>query len=210
LISTDFVQSTLEQAEMGLHSDWAVGDWTTGGEDEENLEEGDVTSLVRILLWSYSIRKLIASPVFGLGWGRFNDTNLVLVGVPGIIDFAADGEQRLSTSNAHNSYFHVLAESGLLGLFLLLALWIILYRRFGRACRLLNDFAELRAYFVACQGLIVFALSCSLTGHALASPSIMIPVLTMLGAGIAFLRTNVKRVAKDKCGDRADAAQTDT
>lgn len=197
LVSLDFVQSTLEQAKMGLESDWAVGDWTTDTGGMENLEEGDVTSMVRILLWSYATRKLLDSPFFGLGWGRFNDTNLVLVGVPGLVHFAADGEQKLTTSNAHNSYFHVLSESGILGMGLLLAIWLLLYVKFDKAIRRLKAFKELKSYFVACQGLIVFALGCALTGHALASPSIMVPVLTILGAGMAFIRTNVKRASRD-------------
>jgi hypothetical protein len=196
LFSEQFIQSTFEQAEMGLESDWAVGDWTTGGGDVQKLEEGDVTSLVRILLWTYSARKLIASPFIGLGWGRFNDTNLVLVGVPGLFEVAVDGEQRLSTSNAHSTYFHVLAESGTVGLFMLLSIWVLLYGRLGKASRLLCDFIEIRAYLVASQGLVVYALGCALTGHALASPSLMVPVFTILGTGIAFIRTNIKRTAE--------------
>lgn len=189
LLSWNFVESMVNQAERGLRSDWQTGDWSPAGDDEENLESGDVTTLVRIQLWTYAAKRFFDSPLFGMGWGRFNDRNVILVDMPGVLTFAPGGTQTLSTSNAHNSYFHLASESGLIGLVMYISVWVWMYIRVHRGSKILHSFRNTRAYLVACEGLIVYALACALTGHALASPSVMIPVLCIVGTGIAYLRT---------------------
>jgi O-antigen ligase len=191
ILSVDFVTSAFTQAERAIASDWQMGDWTTGTEGEGNLEEGDVTALVRVQLWVYASKRFLASPLFGMGWGRFNDPDADFIDASPYLSVAAKGKNTLSPATAHNSYFQLAAESGLIGLLLYLSLWVALYRRCGRAAKMLKPIRELRAYFVAGQGLIVFILACGLTGHALAAPSVMVPTMTLLGVAIAYLRTNL-------------------
>lgn len=190
LLSWDFVTSAVSQAESAITSDWQFGDWSVES-GTENLEEGDVTTLVRIQLWVYATKRFLESPLFGMGWGRFNDPGVEFIDAAPYLSLGADGTKKLSPATAHNSYFHLAAESGLVGLVLYLSLWAALYSRCGRAATILAPVRELRAFFVAGQGLIVFILACALTGHALGSPSVMLPTMTMLGIGIAFLRTNL-------------------
>lgn len=187
--------STIEgigsQAKAGIRSDWVVGDWTAES-SAENLQSGDVTTLVRIMLWVYASKRFVDSPLFGMGWGRFNDEDLFMLDGPPLLSVAAEGKKVFSTTSAHNSYFHLLAESGLIGITLYLAMWIMLYRRCAKAEDLFHPVRSVAAYYVACQGLIIYILVCGLTGHALASPSVMVPVVTIVGVGIAYYRTAVK------------------
>ena len=195
LISWEMVDGMISQAQYGISRDWQVGDWSPES-DTDNLESGDVTTLVRIMLWVYASKRFIDSPLFGIGWGRFNDKSPVFVDVPILGTFVGGGEQVFSTANAHNSYFQLLSESGLVGITMYGLLWLVMFLRCLKAEKIFTPFRNERSYFVACQGLIIYILFCALTGHALASPSVMIPVVTILGMGLAHYR-NVLRVAPD-------------
>lgn len=205
LFKWEFVTSAMTQAERAIASDWQYGDWDveTG---TENLEEGDVTTLVRVQLWVYATKRFLASPLFGMGWARFNDPQTEFINAAPFLSIGAQAENKISPSTAHNSYFQLAAESGLVGLVLYLSLWAALYRRFSRASTILQPVRELKAYFVAGQGLIVFIMTCALTGHSLGSPSVMVPTMTLLGVGIAFLRGNLFAARnvemRPVCGER--------
>ena len=192
LLTLDSISSMVKQAERAIKSDWQTGDWdvSTG---TDSLEEGDVTTLVRIQLWVYASKSFLASPLFGMGWGRFNDLNTVFIDASPFLSVGAAGGKKLSPKTAHNSYFHIAAESGLIGLALYLSLWGALYMRCQRATRILAQATELKAFFVAAQGMVVFILTCALTGHAVGSPSVLLPTMTILGVATAFLRGNLYR-----------------
>jgi hypothetical protein len=190
LLTLSSLASMGSQAERAIASDWQTGDWnvSTG---TESLEEGDVTTLVRIQLWVYAAKSFLASPLFGMGWGRFNDFNTIFIDASPYLSVAAGGGKRLTPETAHNSYFHIAAESGLVGLVMYLSLWGLLYRRCQHAAKSLAQIRELSAFFVSAQGMIVFILACALTGHAVGSPSVLFPTMTILGLASAFLRGNL-------------------
>jgi hypothetical protein len=190
LLEWSFVTSMANQAERAINSNWQTGDWNA--ETEEGLvEEGDVNTLVRIQLFVYAAKRTLASPLFGMGWGRFNDRNTLFIDAPPFLSVAGVGGKQLTPTTAHNSYLHIAAESGLIGLAMYLFLWGALYLRCQRATQILAQVRELKAYFVAAQGMIVFILVCALTGHAMGSPSVLLPTMTILGLGTAFLRGNL-------------------
>ena len=195
LLQWSFITTMVRQAERAINSDWQTGDWnvSTGTDD---LEEGDVTTLVRIQLWVYASKRFLASPLFGMGWGRFNDFNTIFINAPPYLSVAGGGGKKLTPETAHNSYFHLAAESGLIGLALYMSFWGALYLRCQRATQALVQVKELKAFFVAAQGMIVFILTCALTGHAVGSPSVLVPTMVILGTATSFLRGNLYRPAR--------------
>lgn len=203
MFSWESLDGMVSQVHAGIKSDWAVGDWSPG-ENASKLETGDVTTLVRMMLWVYACKRFIDSPLVGMGWGRFNDRQLTMTDTP-LFDLALDGRRVFNTASAHNSYFHILAESGLLGLVMYLSVWAALYFRARKAETVFRPIQSLRAYYVASQALVVYILTCALTGHALAAPSVMIPVLTILGTGAAYYRTSLGLAADhDKLRQQGD------
>lgn len=196
IVSVDFAKTVLDQANAAAGKDWQTGDWIPG-EDVENLEEGDVTSLVRVLLWTYAAKKFIDSPVLGMGWGRFNDRDVAIVDVGVIGSFAMDGRKIFSTSNAHNSYFHIAAESGFVGLLLFFGMWVYIYFRVDDLTTAFHVFPQVAAFGLAVQGLIVFAAGCALTGHAFGAPSSMIILTLICGVALSFRRNSVHRLPAD-------------
>ena len=156
--------------------------------------------VIRVYLWKYAINLFQKSPLTGVGFARYNDTDLDYVGIPYVAQLATSGEayygsgirweseqKMTSTGNAHNSYLHILAETGLIGLVLFLILWIKMFMAVEPGPQTSpDDFA--RAYAVGCQAMIICLAIGALAGHALGAPSGGILLTTMIGAWLAFKR----------------------
>jgi O-antigen ligase len=163
-----------------------------------NLEHHNL--VIRVYLWKYALQLAENSPMIGVGFGRFNDSYPDFRGLRHVIWLMVDGERNLgsgieweghqlmvSTGNAHNSYLHVTAETGLLGLALFLALWRSIWVAFRTeslpAC---DSDPFLCAYANGCQSIVVSLLVAALAGHALCAPTGGILAMTLLGAWIGY------------------------
>jgi O-antigen ligase len=157
--------------------------------------------VIRQFLWKHAIYLFAKSPLVGIGYGRFNDPYPQYAGIPHVATLAVGGERYLgsgirweqtqfmtSTGNAHNSYLHMLAETGLIGFGLLIALWVVIYRdcqpRLGRQARAADPFEA--AYCHGCRAMVVSLMVTALAGHALAAPSGGILLTTIVGAWLGF------------------------
>jgi len=170
-----------EEFEPTIRSENEDRDWNLVG-PQHNV-------LARVMFWSYAVRRFIQSPIFGIGFGRYNDGSLELSGIDGFVYMAFGGQKRLGAGSAHNSYLHILCESGLLGLALLLWLWSSIYFRLQAGSREFQNWRDMHALMVASQGLVVFGLFAALAGHALAAPSLMLMIATVVGVALAAQRS---------------------
>ena len=168
--------------------------WQPGNERDFGDESGDINILRRMLYWSWAWKLFTYSPIVGVGFGRYNDFDVGGVGVKGLVYPMVVGGKNLTAGQPHNSYLQMLAETGIFGLVLLLSVWLALYRRLQRArAYFAHDRAKV-GYFIASQGLIVFTLMDANFGHALGSPSLGIPVLTVIGVGLAVYRAATRQI----------------
>jgi O-antigen ligase len=149
------------------------------------------------VVWVYAAKRFIQSPVFGIGFGRYNDFNLNLEGIKGVAYFALGGNQVINESTAHNTYLHVLAESGIVGLFLLMWFWRSIFLRLRRAENKYPSGSVMYSYFRVCQGVVLFVLAASMFGHWCAGPAVGIPAMTLIGAGLSYDRRSVSRKTKE-------------
>lgn len=161
----------------------------------------------RVYLWGYSLDLIKKSPFVGIGYGRFNDQDRIFRGLNGYFFVQTGGtmshsEQNdiqanaiVNPGNAHNSYLHIFAENGIVGLFLLLFLWWNLYQHLesGRLpYGALNRFEQ--GCLFAFQALLISALVGALFGHALASPALGVVVMAGCGTGLGGIRQASNRV----------------
>lgn len=121
------------------------------------------------------------SPLFGIGFGRFNDDALQFWGVAGVFYPAIGGVIVNNDKHAHNSYLHFWAEGGLVGLVLMLGIWISVFR-WARDVKQHAPPAGLRQVLArVIQAAVVVELFLSLTEHQMNSAATTVPIFIFFG-----------------------------
>jgi O-antigen ligase len=144
-----------------------------------NLEDPNVVQ--RFLYYQRAFEDFAQSPIIGIGFGRYNDELKSYSGVPGLVYFATSGVSVNDDSHAHNSYLHFLAEGGILGAGLMVAVWISTLYWVNRQKQ---AFAENSLGFCFGQGLqacIVLQFLMSMTEHMMGTAVSSLAIFTLLG-----------------------------
>jgi len=158
--------------------------WSTLGElglGREHTISGRIYGL-----WPRAVHNWLRSPIVGTGFGSFNDAPHRYVGRDGILMWSR-GPAVHSDAHAHHSYIHVLAETGLVGLALMVWFLRCVYRRIA------NDPIEPSIRIALLLGFwtLVFA---SFTEHRIATPSNVLPLSLLLG--LTFASDNAVAVSR--------------
>ena len=184
LFSYRLIEDVVEQIDVSEHYQ-PSDDRETGKSDGSLVVGAQHNVLARIMFWTYALRRFAESPIFGIGFGRYNDGTTGQAGIEGLVYMVFGGKKIFSVGNAHNSYIHILCETGILGLVLFLWLWYCIYFRLRAAISEYREWKDMRSLMIAAQGVVIFALFSALTGHALAAPSLMLPVTIIVGIALA-------------------------
>jgi len=155
------------------------------------------TSVIRSRLWAHAWQLFVKSPIFGIGFGRFNDidlsSNYKLNGIPGFISVFTGTNIRLDSAHAHNSYFQFLSETGVIGLGLLFLFWGLCFGILMRAyISNKTSFFGKRVYLCGITSIIsLFVLA--FTENYLSATTIMICVsmIVALGIGLYWKEINI-------------------
>ena len=173
-----------------------------------DLSEGNVS--IRFLLWERAWYLFTRSPIFGIGFGRYNDINYIsrsetipnldlFIGYPNIAAFYMEPAYRFSFSHAHNGYFQFLAETGIIGLGLLLFFWILCYRKILKGYNLTRDSFSKKVFLSSLGGIAsLFALS--LTENYFSATTVMICLSMTISLAIGLfwqesLRDDYKKIS---------------
>lgn len=151
----------------------------------------DQSALTRLSLWSKAISLFKQSPIIGIGFGRYNDVlwnfdHVSLSGNPGIIASYTSSNYVFNDTNAHSSYFHFLAETGIIGLFLVVAFWLLCFILIFQAYRKTRDDFSKKVYLAVTGGIVtLFALA--LTENYMTAPTVMLclALTTSLAIGLS-------------------------
>tara|TARA_R110002049_G_scaffold27321_2_gene94021 strand:+ start:98918 stop:100297 length:1380 start_codon:yes stop_codon:yes gene_type:complete len=128
-------------------------------------------------LWPRGIRTWAKSPIVGTGFGSFNDAPHHYSGWNGVLMWS-QGPKIHSDGHAHHSYVHVLAETGVVGLALLVWFLSCIYKKILDAA----GSPTVRAGLLLGFWTLVFA---SFTEHRIVTPSNVLPFTLMLGLMLA-------------------------
>ena len=155
----------------------------------------------RVEFWEKAWYLFSKSPIFGIGFGRFNDIDPYnyqrLKGFPGILSLYTDSNFVFSSSHAHNSYLQFLAETGIVGLGLLILFWVLCFRIIYKAYNFSTNLYYKRIYLSSLASIIaLFALS--FTENYMSSTTIMICIsmVTSLSMGLYWQEKKSKFIIK--------------
>ena len=167
----------------------------------------------RLVLGERAIYMFKQSPIFGVGFGRFNDINFpsglnnnfsfdhlhVFIGYPHLVSFFMEPNFDFSNAHAHNSYLQYLAETGLLGIGLLLLFWILCFRKILRGYININDLFS-KKVFLSSLGAISALFALALTENYFSATTVMmcISMITSLSLGLYWQERNCI-YGKDLC-----------
>lgn len=153
----------------------------------------DNTFLTRLYFWKKAIYLFNQSPLFGVGFGRFNDIGFTvgaevhLTGIPGVISFYTNKDFTFDESFAHNSYLHFLSETGIIGLALVLIFWITCFYLIFKSYKYIEN-KNLKKILFASLGGIIGLFILSITENYFTAPTVMmiLSVSTSLSLGTAW------------------------
>jgi O-antigen ligase len=123
-------------------------------------------------LWPRALVYFSHSPIFGLGFGSFDDHIGRVIDYFGILGQPLEVTVVHSDSHAHNSYLNILAELGVVGLVLMMRfMWQLIAWASDGATRAWREGAQdyVGYLFVELSSVCLLAMSCS--EHRLTTPS---------------------------------------
>lgn len=122
--------------------------------------------------WPRATYAFLSSPLIGIGYGGVNDLPIILE-ENYFVAFNQQPNKVFDNQHGHNSYLHILAEQGLMGLFLFLLFWIYLYKYLEGGNRKDTTRAILLMSF--------FSISImAFTEHRITTPSNCLPFVILL------------------------------
>ncbi len=157
------------------------------GSKELNVEEltQRLTLSGRPALWLAVINMWQDFPYFGVGAGAFEWI---------FIAYKTDELSPLRIVNAHSSYLNLLAETGLIGMLILMT---ILYQYLNKVLKLINNNPDL-AYIIGSlvMGCIAFVIHESVENNLLL-PSVAIPFFCLMALVLCVGKTDFKKSEKN-------------
>lgn len=150
------------------------------------VSSGDANILDRLLyLWPRAVDLFLRSPLIGTGFGSYDDLPYRFIGIPYVFSYNNPVELTFSAAHAHNSYLHILAETGLVGFALTMSMLF--------AVRKEIDTVTSRSVRLGLLiGLWVTIFS-SVTEHRMFTPSQMLPFTIIYGLAVANTRWAKRR-----------------
>jgi O-antigen ligase len=124
-------------------------------------------------LWPRAVDSWLKSPIFGVGYGAYNDLPYIFRGWDYLISINQPKDLVYSDAHSHNTYLHLLAETGLVGLLL-----VIFFVKSLEAKILAQYDLGLRNGF---QLALWVAIWSSFSEHRLFTPSQMLPFTLLTG-----------------------------
>lgn len=166
------------------------------------------TNIVRLNIWEKAWYLFSQSPLFGIGFGRFNDVYSIdrhvfdvdrLKGINGLFVYYANQSFTFDTSHAHNLYLQFLTETGVLGLGLLILFWVLcLIKLIDAYFRTIDEFSG--KTFLAAVGSIFGILVLALSENYLSGTTIIIPMSILVSISIGlYWQENIEVIKYPGC-----------
>ena len=160
------------------------------------------TTTIRLDLWERAWSLFSQSPIFGVGFGRYNDIfeNSRLQGIRGLVNIYIDPNFAINDAHAHNAYFQFLSETGVIGLFLLLLFWFLCFYKINRAfINTENEFSK--KVYLCGLGAIISLLTISFTENYMSATTVMVCVSIIVALCLGLIWQNDKEKLHNRIKD---------
>lgn len=166
----------------------------TFGRIMEIFRRTDLNSLTRLVLWDRALYLFKQSPIIGIGFARFNDViwhynTVPLVGKPNFISLFTEPVFIFHSGDAHNTYLQYLAETGILGLSLVMFFWVFCLFLFLYNFKKTKDIFS-RMVYLSCVGGIFSLFFLSITQNYFANPTVMTCFTTFCALAVGLTWEN--------------------
>ncbi|MFA5582362.1 MAG: O-antigen ligase family protein [Paracoccaceae bacterium] len=143
--------------------------------------DGQINIAIRGLLWARGLAEAANSPILGAGFGRYNDTGRSFIGERPLYHVAVSARnENPSIHSAHNSYIMIVAELGLIGLGLVLALFAHIWQRLV-ACRT----PEAHMWVSIGMGGVITLMFIAVTQHGFGAPIYGLSLMPLIAVAYA-------------------------
>jgi O-antigen ligase len=158
------------------------------------LDFGGGTTIIRFYVWEKAWYLFSQSPIFGIGYGRFNDIFNIDIGLfnierlrgyPGIFSIYMDQSYYFNSAHAHNSYLQFLAETGIVGLGLLLIFWTLCIVKILKAYNSTKENFTSKVLLSSLSSILVL-LILSLFENYLSATTVMISISAIVPISIGL------------------------
>lgn len=163
------------------------------------------TNAARLDIWEEALDDFALSPLVGIGFGRFQDQLLQFDGIKHFVYVAKEGEIINDKQHAHNSLLHFMAEGGIAGLLVMLAIWWYAWKELSFFESKLPN-SKLHALLKAAKGTIVCLFAMSMTEHYMGRGSVVLSVMALVGMTLAAARAEWLETVRVKAREPRSAA----
>lgn len=167
------------------------------------------TNADRFVIWGEALDDFAASPIIGMGYGRFNDDVTGWKGIKGLLWVGVRGEIQNNDSHAHDSYLHFLAEGGIIGLWLTMRIWWYAWAELSFYEAKMAK-TKLRGFHKAAKACILCILMLSVTEHMLGKGSVVMVVMSLIGMLLATSRLEWRALQTAQDDDARTRLLTET
>lgn len=167
----------------------------------EILDFNKGTTVIRFFIWEKAWYLFSQSPLFGIGYGRFNDAFSIdralfdigrLIGYPGIVSFYVKQNYYFDTAHVHNSYLQFLTETGIIGLGLILLFWILCIVKILKAYNSTNEVFTSKVLLSSLASIFVLFIL-SFFENYLSATTVMIPISMLVPISIGLYWENYNK-----------------
>lgn len=147
----------------------------------------DTNVMSRFRIYGEAAKYFTASPLIGIGYGRFDDLGKSYWGIRHLVYIstsaqpAGDLEDTEYSMRAHDSYLQFLAEGGIVGFFLMMGIWLSTYRWAGLLRRRFRPESHGAALCEAVRAAVLVTFFSSVTGTTMMMATTPLTVFTIVG-----------------------------
>jgi len=163
-----------------------ISEFSVSGVDLEFLGRGHTIINRVFYLWPRAIHLFLESPIFGMGFGSYNDWPY---NFQEILPYIKQNQSEIITysdGHAHNSFLHILSEQGIIG-YILIIIFLSYTLKFITKQDISVRYSLLLMFWT-----LIYS---SFTEHRLVTPAQALPFTIFLG--IVFMNYNFKRRYKN-------------